>query len=149
MIDNEDQKSGVANDTEEAEASPTDQKTTDDTSESLSVQGEEYEPSQDGAIQQSDSNSDDNKNDTRVHNNEEKLKFAGPPDLPDVVKAIEHHAAGLDGILTWKEELKLLYLDAVIQQPYYELWRTEANDWFRQSVILKSRKTRLKKKGGV
>ncbi|SMF46267.1 hypothetical protein [Pseudobacteriovorax antillogorgiicola] len=149
MIDNEDQNPSDAIDSEESESPQLDQKTTDDNPESASLQGEEAIASRSEPTETASPDEDDNKDDGRVHDNDENLAIDEPADLRDVLSELAQFSHATEDYLRWKEELKLLTMDAVLNLPYYELWRAEANDWFRRSVILRSRRRKLEKKKGA
>lgn len=146
MTDNEDRKNDVVDDEGDLEEVPLSQKTSNDTPESYSVQ-EEEQPlvNSDSSAQKNHGSSDaePGQNPPDLEEQSEKNR----PNIHEVLENIDLHAAGLRRNLIWKEKLKLLYLDAVIPETYYDLWREEADDWFRRSVILKARRVRLKKRG--
>ena len=54
----------------------------------------------------------------------------------------------LNSLLSWKEELKLLTLDANINHSYYDAWVGEANKIFIRCVSLRKRLKKYANKGG-
>ena len=147
MIDNEDKDTKTDDTDDSSHEVGLEAAATDDTSESASLQGEEGSEGQIDTNNASVSFDDDSKDDPSVHDNDQNTQNSANKDLSKVLDNLDDFIEGTGEMLVWKEELKLLTLDAVLNLPYYELWRTESNDWFRRAVILKARRRKLEKKG--
>ena len=146
MIDDKDLEYDESHDPAGDEG-PSDQKIQNDTSESPSVQGEEEKSSDDRLVHSEGLALDDRMSDSEGTGTEQEGQVTGQREINVVVKELDLHFEELTDWLTWKEKLKLHCLDEVVHETYYDLWRTEANQWFRLAVVTKSRRNRLKKRG--
>ena len=80
------------------------------------------------------------------HDNDKNSDLAQSDNKSSLMQALTDYQADLSDDLKWKENLKLLSLDALISPPYYNLWRKESNMIYRRSVIIRKRYRRLAQK---
>lgn len=90
---------------------------------------------------------DDSKDTDTFHDNDKKSKEPGTENLVQLLENLADFGDGIESDLRWKEKLKLLALDAYIALPYYNLWRHEANMYFRRAAIIRNRRKKLENKG--
>ena len=73
------------------------------------------------------------------HDNDRKSEQTRQNSHKNLLSELRQYQQDLDDDLRWKENLKLLTLDAMISPPYYNLWRKESNMIYRRSVIIRKR----------
>ncbi|NRA67827.1 MAG: hypothetical protein HRU19_25325 [Pseudobacteriovorax sp.] len=117
------------------------------TPEQQSLQGQD-EPNPSDVEDSSDPSSHHNKDGESFHDNEQINPTINEDEIPVLLENLAEYREDVEDDLKWKEGLKLLTLNSVINSSYYDLWRDESNMIFRRSVILRKRYHKVAGKGG-
>jgi len=78
---------------------------------------------------------------------ENQDKTANVEPVSNLALRIEKRRSEIEGLMVEKELRALTYAEHKVPKPYYEAWKSDANELFRLLVSLKQRQPRRKRAG--